>query len=66
MDDSSAGRKRSGKVAHLRLPEDLHAELTAYATRTDRSLNSAAVYLMRRGLQAEGGGPASLDPMHTR
>lgn len=65
MDDST-GRKRAGKVAHLRLPEDLHAALTEYAARTDRSLNSAAAYLIRRGLQAEGAGPAPLDPVHTR
>lgn len=65
MDDST-GRKRAGKVAHLRLPEDLHAALTAYAGATDRTLNSAAAYLIRRGLQAEGVGPASLDPTHLR
>jgi hypothetical protein len=63
MDDTT-GRKRAGKVAHLRLPEDLHAALAEYAARTDRTLNSAAVYLLRIGLQAEG--PATPDPTHLR
>lgn len=55
------------KVAHLRLPPELHAELSAFADRTRRSLNGAAVYLLERGLQAETEPPApSPDPIHLR
>jgi predicted HicB family RNase H-like nuclease len=50
MTESPNPSKRSGKVAHLRLPDDLHAQLTEYAQRNDRSLNSAAVFLLRQAL----------------
>lgn len=54
--------KREGKVIHPRLPEDLHAELAAYAKANDRSLQNAVIFLLRRGLEAERGpqGPAGL------
>lgn len=46
-------RPRTGKVIHPRLPDDLHAEIQAYASRTERSVNNAVVYLLRLGLEAE-------------
>jgi len=55
---------RSGKVIHPRLPDDLHAELSEYASAHDRSVNNAVVYLLRRGLEAERGTPP--EPLHTR
>lgn len=45
---AETGRKREGKVAHLRLPDELHAQLTEYAQRTHRSLNGAAVYALEQ------------------
>lgn len=51
--------KREGKVIHPRLPDDLHAEVEAYAKANDRSMANAVVFLLRRGLEAERGGPAS-------
>lgn len=51
------------KAVNLRLPEDLHAELVAYAARTERSVNAAAVYAIRQFLTADTGRP---DDLHLR
>ena len=48
--------KRAGKVIHPRLPDDLHTAVMAYAEASERSLNNAVVYLVRRGLEAEAQG----------
>lgn len=62
------------KVAHLRLPADLHAALVEFAARTNRSLNGAAVQLLGEALDARsrgertppGGTSFSPAPGHTR
>lgn len=46
-------KRSGGKVIHPRLPDDLHAEVAAYAQANDRSLQNAVVHLLRRGLQSE-------------
>ncbi len=55
------------KVAHLRLPAELHTQLVEFAGRTHRSLNGAAIYLLERGLRADPRPPSfSPDEYHTR
>lgn len=56
--------KREGKVIHPRLPDDLHASVSAYAAANDRTMANAVIYLLRRGLEAEG--QASTTDIHTR
>jgi hypothetical protein len=41
------------KQQTLRLPDDLHAELEAWAKREDRSMHSLILYLLRRDVAAE-------------
>lgn len=51
------------QVLHLRVPDDLRAAVAQLAQRTERTLNGAAVYLIRLGLDAERGhSPA---PLHS-
>lgn len=51
------------KVVNLRLPADLHVRLKAYADRTERSINGAAVFAIRSYLdQLDAGSP----PLHIR
>lgn len=52
------------KLVKARLLPELHAELTAYAERTHRSMSSAAEHLIAVGLRAEGSGPA--EDLHLR
>lgn len=42
------------KYVSLRLPEDMHAALTALAQRDRRSLHAEIVYILERFLDAEG------------
>jgi hypothetical protein len=63
MEQTTTGRQ----TMHLRLPVDLYAELKAYADRTHRSVNSAAVHLVSLGLEREAAGSVfSPDAIHTR
>lgn len=64
MDDIAS---QPPKVAHLRLPAELHAQLVEFASRTHRSLNGAAIFLLERGLRADPR-PAGFSPdeYHTR
>lgn len=41
------------KQQTLRLPDDLHAELEAWAKREERSMHSLILYLLRRDVAAE-------------
>lgn len=38
----------------LRLPDDLHASLVAWAKREDRSLHSLIVHLLRNAVKEQG------------
>ncbi|MDN5929499.1 MAG: hypothetical protein L0I24_00275 [Pseudonocardia sp.] len=65
MDDTTP--QGAPKVAHLRLPAELHAQLVEFAGRTHRSLNGAAIYLLERGLRPDTRPPSfSPDEYHTR
>ncbi len=41
------------KQLHIRVDSDLHSSVEAFADSTDRSTSGAAVYLIRKGLEAE-------------
>lgn len=61
MEDTSK-REREGRVIHPRLPDELHAELTAYAKANTRSVQNAVVHLLRLALQSESAGPRMGEP----
>lgn len=52
------------KVVNLRLPPDLHARLKAFADRTERSMNGAAVLAIRELLDRRDA--AQGDDLHLR
>jgi hypothetical protein len=60
--------ERSGKPAHIRLPDELHAQVAAYAKATNRPITNAIVYLVGVGLAAEQPQrrPAVDPTIHTR
>ncbi|MBL8926307.1 MAG: hypothetical protein JNM77_08710 [Pseudonocardia sp.] len=59
--------KRDGRVIHPRLPDELHARLAAFASRTHRSLNGATVALLERALtSAEQPGRPGEPDLHLR
>lgn len=57
--------KTPRKVVNLRLDPELHARLVAFAERTERSANGAAVLAIRTFLDQQDG-DAALDPLHLR
>lgn len=54
------------KVAHFRIPTDLHARLAAFAKATERTMNGAAVFAIREFLDREGQPPAPESDVQTR
>lgn len=45
--------KRTGKVLHPRIPDDLHDEIAAYAAANNRTIPNALIHLATIGLAAE-------------
>lgn len=52
MPDESTETAADRRVLHLRIPVELHTAISAYARASERSLNGAAIVLLRRGLTA--------------
>lgn len=50
------------KATNLRLPPELHDDLKAFAERTHRSMNGAAIYLLERALREEQGHATGGEP----
>lgn len=65
MEDSTAPRE-APKVAHLRLPAELHQALSAFADRTHRSMNGAAVFLLEDALSRHAGPTGTESDVHLR
>lgn len=57
---------RAGKLVHPRLPDELHAQVKAYADEHHRSITNAVIYLIERGLQAERGITPTPGDLHLR
>lgn len=59
-EDSTAPARK--KVVNLRLDPELHARLVAFATRTERSANGAAVLAIRTFLDQQDAGVTAAGP----